>query len=139
MPPQCNCFRLMKGVPNGLSGSEVILEQLRISILTAAALWASASAAEAGPCTSQIAATEQQINQSAAVSPPGGAGTPSAGQAIGAQLHHQPTPSAVENAEHEANAEGEAALEQARNADANGNADACMEALRKARHLYGLD
>jgi type IV secretory pathway VirJ component len=117
----------------------VILEQFRISILMTVALLASAWGAQAGPCTSQIAATEQQINQSAAVSPPGGAGTPSADQAIGAQLHHQPTPSAVENAEHQANAQGEAALEQARKADASGNADACTEALREARHLYGLD
>jgi hypothetical protein len=37
-----------------------------------------------------VAATEQQINQSAAASPPGGAGTPTADQTIGAQLHHQP-------------------------------------------------
>ena len=37
-----------------------------------------------------VAATEQQINQSAAASPPGGAGTPTADQTIGGQLHHQP-------------------------------------------------
>jgi hypothetical protein len=115
------------------------LEQFRIAILITAALWASASGARAGPCASQIAATEQQINQSAAASPPGDAGTPSADQAIGAQLHHQPTPGAVENAEHKANTQGESALEQAREADASGDADACAEALRKARHLYGLD
>lgn len=115
------------------------MEQFRIAILMTAAFLASASGAQAGPCTSEIAATEQQINQLAAASPPGGAGTPSAGQAIGAQLHHQPTPSAVENAEHRADAQGEAALEQARNADAGGNADACLEALRKARYFYGLD
>jgi hypothetical protein len=115
------------------------LEQFRISILTTAALVAGAFAAQAGPCTNQIAATEQQINQSAAASPPGGAGTPSAGQAIGAQLHHQPTPGDVENAEHKANAQAEAALERAREADASGDADACSEALRQARHLYGID
>jgi hypothetical protein len=116
----------------------VILKQLCIPILTTALL-ASASVAQAGPCTSQIAATEQQINQSAAALPPGGAGTPSADQTIGAQLHHQPTPSAVENAERKANAQGEAALAQARKADASGNANACTEALREARHLYGLE
>jgi hypothetical protein len=115
------------------------LEQFRISILTTAALVAGAFGAQAGPCTNQIAATEQQINQSAAASPPGGAGTPSASQAIGAQLHHQPTPGDVENAEHKANAQGEAALERAREADARGDADACSEALRQARHLYGID
>ena len=118
--------------------SEVIWEQFRISILMTATLLASASGAQAGPCTSQIAATEQQINQLAVASPPGGAGTPSADQTTGAQLHHQPTPSAVENAEHKANALGEVALEQARKADASGS-DACIEVLREARHLYGLD
>jgi hypothetical protein len=119
--------------------SEVSLQQFRILILTGAALLAGASAAQAGPCTNQIAATQQKINQAAAAAPPGGAGTPSAGQAIGAQLHHQPTPGEVANAEHRANAQGEAALEQAREADASGNADACTEALRQARRLYGLD
>jgi hypothetical protein len=116
----------------------VILQLFRISIFTTAVL-ASASGTQAGPCTSQIAATEQQIKQSAVASPPNGAGRPSADQTIGAQLHHQPTPGAVENAEHSANAQGEAALEQARKADASGNAAACIEALREARHLYGLD
>jgi hypothetical protein len=115
------------------------MRQFRPSILMIAALLASTWSARAGPCTSQIAATEQQINQAAAVSPPGGEGTPSADQTIGAQLHHQPTPGAVENAEHKANALAEAALEQARQADARGDADACIDALREARHLFGLD
>jgi hypothetical protein len=114
------------------------MRQFRPSILIAALL-ASTWSAQAGPCTSQIAATEQEINQSAAASPPSGAGTPSANQTIGAQLHHQPTPSAVENAEQRANAQGEAALERARIADAGGDAGACIEALREARHLFGLD
>jgi hypothetical protein len=52
---------------------------------------------------------------------------------------NQPTPGTVENAERKANAEGDAALERARKADVNGDADACAEALREARHLYGLD
>jgi hypothetical protein len=115
----------------------MILELFRISVLTTAAFLAGACVAQAGPCTSQIAETEQQIKQSAAASPPGDARTPSADQTIGAQLHHQPTPGAVENAEHKANAQSDAALERAREADASGNADACIEALREARHLYG--
>jgi hypothetical protein len=116
-----------------------MLGRFRISVLTTIAFLASASGAQAGPCTSQIAATEQQINQSAAGSSSAGPGTPTADQTIGAQLHHQPTPGTVESAEHRANAQGEAALERARKADASGNADACTEALREARHLYGLD
>jgi len=46
-----------------------------------------------------VAATEQQINQSAAASPPGGAGTPTADQTIGAQLHHQPNEIGTETLE----------------------------------------
>jgi hypothetical protein len=119
--------------------SGVLLQQFRIVVLMTAAFLAGASVAQAGPCTSQIAATEQQIKRSAETSPAGGAGTPSADQTVGAQLHHQPTPGAVENAEHKANAQSDAALERAREADASGNTDACIEALREARHLYGLD
>jgi hypothetical protein len=117
----------------------MILRLFRIAVLATAVFLAGAPVAQAGPCTSQIAETEQQIKQSAAASPPGDVGTPSADQTIGAQLHHQPTPGVVENAEHKANEQADTALERARKADASGNADACIEALREARHLYGLD
>jgi hypothetical protein len=94
---------------------------------------------QAGPCTSQIAAIEQQISQLEAAPAASGAGEPSAPQSIGAQLHRQPTPEAVQGAEQSANADGDAALDRARKADASGDADACTEALRVARHLYGID
>jgi len=107
------------------------------SAVFALVLWG--TVAQAGPCTDQIAALEQQISALAAAPPPSGAGEPSAPQTIGAQLHHQPTPGTVENAERKASAGGDAALARAREADASGNADACDEALREARHLYGID
>jgi len=90
-----------------------------------------ASAAHSGPCTAQIAQLERQISLSAS--------NPTATQSVGAQLHHQPTPGTVHHAETVANADADAALERARQADAAGNADACNEALRVARHLYGID
>jgi hypothetical protein len=111
----------------------------RVLVLATIALLGGGAASQAGPCTSEIAAVEQQISQAAATSPPSGAGEPSAPQTLGAQLHHQPTPGTVESAEHKANAEGDAALERARESDAAGNADGCAEALREARHLYGID
>lgn len=108
-------------------------------IVASVAVLLGMTAAQAGPCTGQIAQLEQQIGQLEAAPPPSGAGEPTGPQSIGAQLHRQPTPGAVENAENRANADGDAALERARKADAAGNADACAEALREAKHLYGVD
>jgi len=111
----------------------------RILVLAAIVLLGGATAAQAGPCTGQIAEVEQRISQLSAARLPSGAGEPTARQSVGAQLHHQPTPGTVEHAEYVANKRGEAALARARKADAAGNANACAEALRKARHLYGID
>jgi hypothetical protein len=117
----------------------LVVDRSRIVGLAAMAFVGAATAAHAGPCTTQISQLEQQIRQAQAVSPPGGAGEPSAPQSVGAQLHHQPTPQAVESAEHKANADGEAALDRARKADAEGNAAACAKALTQAKDLYGLE
>ena len=72
-------------------------------------------------------------------SPPGGAGDASAPQTVDAQLHHQPTPGSVQSAERMANADGEAALVRARNADAAGDASACTKALMEAQAIYGIE
>jgi hypothetical protein len=95
--------------------------------------------AHAGPCATQIAQVEQQIQTLAATSPPGGPVDPSAPQSVGAQLHHQPTPGSVASAEHEANADGEAALARARKSDDEDNASACAKALTEAKALYGIE
>jgi hypothetical protein len=92
------------------------------------------TAARAGPCTAQIDQLEMQIRL-AASNPEVG---PTAPQTIGAQLHHQPTPSAVQHAEIKANTEADAALERARKTDAQGDSRGCHQALREARRLYGL-
>jgi len=92
-------------------------------------------AAHSGPCTTQIAALEQQIN----TTPPGPESGPSAPQTVGAQLHHQPTPGSVEHGEYVANKDGDVALERARKADIRGDAKGCNDALNEARHLYGMD
>jgi hypothetical protein len=103
------------------------------------ALWSlivvAAPSAYAGPCTTQIGKLEQQIKLSAANPIVG----PTATQTVGAQLHHQPTPSTVEHAEIKANADADAALDRARKADAAGNASGCQSALVEARRLYGLE
>jgi hypothetical protein len=110
----------------------------RLPALAAVVLVSGSMACEAGPCTSQIVELQVRIARAQASSRPGGAGVPSAPQSIGAQLHHQPTPGAIERAERKANAAGDAALERARNADAAGDAAACGKALQEAEDLYGL-
>jgi hypothetical protein len=104
-----------------------------VMLLTVALI--GAGAAEAGPCTTEIAQLQRQIRASAAAQ----AGGPSARQTVGAQLHHQPTPSAVESAESRASADAIAALDRARKADAAGDAEACHQAVDQARWLYGVE
>jgi hypothetical protein len=108
-------------------------------ILSAAvAFVGSAIAAQAGPCTTQISQVEAQIQRDQAAAQPGGAGVPSAPQSVAAQLHHQPTAQSVDAALSQANADGVAALDRAKKADATGNARECTDALAEAKQLYGL-
>lgn len=107
----------------------------RSLVVVAAAFVLVGAGAQAGPCSTQIAQLEKQIGPSAA----GAANGPSAPQSLGAQLHHQPTPGAVENAESRADADAAAAFERARRADAAGDAEACRKALDETRLLYGID
>lgn len=115
------------------------MNRSQIVVLAAVTLIGTGASAHAGPCAAEISQLEQQIRQTQATAPPGGAGEPSAPQSVDAQLHHQPTPQSVGGAEHVANTEGEAALNRARRADAEGNLDACRRALDEARRLYGLE
>jgi hypothetical protein len=116
-----------------------VVDRSWIVATAGAALLASAAAAQAGPCTKQIADLEQQVKQLQASPSPSGAGQPSGSQTLGAQLHHQPTPGSVENAQGKADAEATAALGRARKADDAGDAAACAAALGEAKRLYGLD
>jgi hypothetical protein len=97
------------GSGNSASGS---------ALLAAAFSVLFAGTAQAGPCTAQIEQLESQIHL-AASNPVVGPTTP---QTVNAQLHRQPTPGAVEHGEAKANADGDAALERARKADAQGDA-----------------
>jgi hypothetical protein len=115
------------------------MERSRILVLATVTIIGGGVAAQAGPCTTQISQVEQRIRAAQVVSPPGGAGDASAPQSVGAQLHHQPTPNSVQSAERMANADGEAALTRARNADAAGNAGACTKALDEAKAIYGIE
>jgi hypothetical protein len=112
---------------------EVVMDRSRIVVLAAAALLVGADAGYAGPCTTQIAQLEQQVDR------PGPDTGPTATQTVDAQLHHQPTPGTVRKATSQADADAAAALQRARQADADGNASACSKALDEARLLYGID
>jgi hypothetical protein len=91
--------------------------------------------AQSGPCTAEIAQLKAQI----AATAPGPESGPTATQSVGAQLHHQPTPDSVRHAEHAANADADAALARAQQADAEGNAELCARSLSEAKRLYGID
>jgi hypothetical protein len=100
-----------------------------------AILLCSSAAAHSGPCTAQIAQLEHQI----AGDLPGPESGPTAPQTVGAQLHRQPTPGSVGQAEHVANKDGDAAIERAKKADVAGNAAECNQALVEARRLYEIN
>jgi hypothetical protein len=99
---------------------------------TAAALLCGIAAAHSGPCTPQIEQLERQIGQASSSIQSG----PTLPQSIEAQLHHQPTPAKVHEAEHQAIANAVAVLQRARQADSEDNLVACTEALSDAKHHW---
>jgi hypothetical protein len=109
-----------------------------IVLSVAVAFIGSALAAQAGPCTTQISQLEAQIKAAQAL-PPGSVGVPSAPQSIAAQLHRQPTAQSVDSALDRASADGIAAVDRAKKADAAGNAGECARAVVEAREFYGLE
>ena len=104
------------------------------AVAAAAILLGSAGAAQSGPCTAQIAQIEHQIGSDEA-GPTVGLKAP---QSVDAQLHHQPTPSSVEQAEHVANTDGDVAIDRAVKADAAGNGMLCSQELSAARRFYNI-
>jgi len=100
--------------------------------VTTASLLCGGGAAHSGPCTSQIEQLERQIGHLSSSAK----NAPTAPQSIAAQLHYQPTPETVRNAERKANADAAAALQRARQADTDDNAAACARALDEAKHYW---
>jgi len=103
-------------------------------VTTGATLLCGGGAAYSGPCAGQIARLELQI-QHASSSPGSG---PTAPQSVDGLLHHQPTPGAVQSAERKAIADAGAALQRARQADADGSSNACSRALDDAKRHWVL-
>lgn len=104
---------------------------LGLVIVTALlAAQAQSTSAHPGPCSAALTQFRHQRARAEAQGPIGK-------QALGAQLHHQPTPNDVERGERLARERFRAALNRARAANAAGRASACRQALRKAKDLYG--
>lgn len=106
----------------------------RLLAVTAVILFGSIGAAQSGPCTAQIAQIEHQIGSDEA-GPTFGLKAP---QSVDAQLHHQPTPNSVEQAEHVANTDGDVAIDRAITADAAGDGTRCNQELSAARRFYNI-
>ena len=111
-----------------------ILQALALTAVTCGLVLADGTMAQAGPCTADISQLQTRVQLSASRPVVG----PTATQTVGAQLHRQPTPGAIDHAETKANADADAAMDRARKADEQGDASGCQEALRQARQLYGL-
>jgi hypothetical protein len=121
------------GRPNSFPGTVGPFAPTGLLIATiAATLLCGGGTAHSGPCTSQIEQLERQIGHASSSAKSG----PTAPQSIAAQLHYQPTPETVRNAERNANADAAAALQRARQADTDGNAAACTKALDEAKHHW---
>jgi len=105
-------------------------------VFAMSAVWLCGSGpAHSGPCTAQIRELELKI----AGDVPGPESGPTGTQTVGAQLHRQPTPDSVINAEHAAYIDGDAAIEQSKKADSVGDATGCNQALTEAERLYEIE
>jgi hypothetical protein len=108
---------------------------MRISIRVTAALVACASNfgfAQAGPCAADIAQFETSVRQSGG-NPDAGL---MAGQSVGAQLGHQPSPGSVEKAEDRLQSTFSANMTRAKQLDEQGNRAGCTKALNEAKRMY---
>ncbi len=127
--------RIRAALNKTASTCKSIGQSARISLLIATAaapLLCGAGAAYSGPCTSQITQLEQQLRQVS----PGAINGPTAPQSVEAQLHHQPTPEKVQNAEIKAKAAADVALQRARQADTDGDAAVCTKVLNEAKRHW---
>jgi hypothetical protein len=106
---------------------------------TLVALLLSAGHGLAGPCTAEIAQAQAAVD--AWIEAIAGAG-PTGSQSVGAQLHRQPTPGSMAQAESRlgegsAGERAVAALARARQADEAGDLAGCRQALAETRNAIG--
>jgi hypothetical protein len=94
----------------------------------------SITAAQAGPCSTDIAQFEQAIRNSA--------GNPFAGltapQSVAAQIGWQPTPESIKKQRASLQAKFSALMARAKRLDARSDSKGCNAALSKAKRMYIL-
>jgi hypothetical protein len=109
--------------------------------LSAAALCLLTLPCQAGPCTKDIDSMQARIDAHLGKTAAAG---PSAKQSVGAQMHRQPTPGSMANAERqlgelspETIVKVNAAMDRAGKADAAGDDVACKQALAEVAEALG--
>lgn len=114
---------------------------VRQLLIASAALFPLALPCQAGPCTKDIEAMQVRIE--ARLNTKAAAG-PSAKQSVGAQLHRQPTPDSIANAERKLGdlspdtiVKVNAAMDRAQKADAAGDESGCRKALDEVAAALG--
>jgi hypothetical protein len=92
----------------------------------------SVTSSNAGPCTDQITAFEKTVRSTATLPNAGVTAT----QTSAAQLHKQPTPGSVMQAQDNAVSTFDSALVRAKKFDEDGNRAECTQALDDAKKIY---
>lgn len=103
----------------------------RASLVALAFFVLSGTAANAGPCTSEIDKIEK------AVSAPNSMFGPTARQSVGAQDSRQPTPDSLARAEKRADTHYDDVLKEAKALDAANNPK-CQEVVKQVKDLVGM-
>jgi hypothetical protein len=103
-------------------------------LIGCAVLCLNITAAQAGPCSKDIADFELAIRASA--------GNPNAGltapQSVGAQLDRQPTPESLKRAQERLQSKFSATMARAKRLDAKADRTGCTRALSQAKKMYLL-
>jgi hypothetical protein len=113
----------------------------QFTLFGAGVLLLSALPAEAGPCAKDIVSMQARVDAHLGKAAAAG---PSAKQSVGAQIHRQPTPSSIANAERELGdlsaetiVKVNAAMDRAQKADIAGNEKDCRQALEEVGRALG--
>ena len=108
--------------------------QAMTGLIVGAVLGLGSTFAQAGPCSSDIAAFEAAIRQSAN-NPMAGLSAP---QSVAAQLDRQPTAASMKREQDRLKSQFAATMARAKRLDARGDRNGCNKALNAAKRMYIL-
>jgi len=110
-----------------------------LALIGAAGLLLSVLPAQAGPCTKDIVSMQARIDAHLGKAAAAG---PTADQSVGAQMHRQPTPNSIANAERKLGdlspttiVKVNAAMDRAQKADVAGDEKGCRQALAEVARI----